>query len=131
MELHVCLGHRGTVYHALRRETGTWTQARDLVSQVALEHPGSNGPVRAISDVACATQDATGELHVVVADANLAIWHAIRYADGKWSPFGNVGVQVSGFIGGIVGCSDIGGGLQVTALWPHGGSLATTSSAIR
>ncbi|NUT53267.1 MAG: hypothetical protein HOV94_39180, partial [Saccharothrix sp.] len=81
-ELHaVVTGSDGAVYHAVQRSTGQWTAFHDVTSETGA--PGS-------AAVGVAITASRGTLHLAVFTEAGRLLHAIRFADGRWQPFGDV-----------------------------------------
>ncbi|MCE6995122.1 hypothetical protein LZG04_09910 [Saccharothrix sp. S26] len=97
-ELHaVVYGSDRKVYHAVQRSTGEWTTFHDVASQTGA--PGS--PVSGVSITA-----SLGALHLAVSTQDNRLLHTIRFADGRWLPFGDVlavtGSPASGPFGVVI-----------------------------
>jgi len=86
-ELHrLCTTPEGGLLHAMRYADGTWSSPGNVATVVNLP-----GPMVALA----AAGGLPGEVHVALVTEDGRLWHTIRYADGAWSPLGNVGAQVA------------------------------------
>ncbi len=106
-ELHVCLTDGNGVWHAVRRADGNWTPFGDVVA-------ATGSSFQFVVSIDCA--GVNDELHVVVtADqgGRREVFHAVRSADGSWTPFGSVSGQVGITAGGALSCTGLNGSLHV------------------
>jgi hypothetical protein len=105
-ELHLAAVARdGHLWHTVRSEDGSWSEFGDV--------EGQTGELGNFLRVACA--HVNGELHLVATSTiSPALWHAIRHADGTWTPFGNVAAAASdpGQVADV-GCAGIGAELHL------------------
>jgi hypothetical protein len=98
----------GNLWHTIRAADGSWLPFGD-VKVATGTNPGF------ILDVSIASNNASGELHVVGATNDGDLWHTIRAADGNWQPFGDVKAATGtdpGYLG-FAATAVIGGNLHL------------------
>jgi hypothetical protein len=86
--LHLLVTTVRTQFHAMKSPGGSWSALGNVEQQAG--DPGSSG----ISDGGAALVG--GELHVSQVTHDGRLMHAIRFANGGWSRFGDVGAAVPG-----------------------------------
>ena len=82
-ELHVLVITQWELSYTVRHIDGSWEPFRPIHPI----HPDADPP----QEVA-AVMDSWGVLHVVVVGSDLSVYHRVRYLDGTWSPFGDLGI---------------------------------------
>jgi hypothetical protein len=86
-ELHVfVVGDAGDFRHTIRRLNTTWHPFHDVQAEIRREHPRVFAPCL-FEQVGCAAIG--GDIHIC-AEAEGKLWHAIRFQNGTWTPFGDV-----------------------------------------
>jgi hypothetical protein len=80
-ELHLTGIVGSNIWHAIRHADGTWTPFSNVNAVVG--NPGGGFNQVALAGV-------NGELQLAAIDPNQKTWHAIRHADGTWTPFGDL-----------------------------------------
>jgi hypothetical protein len=93
-ETHVCgVTSDDRLWHAIRRNNGSWTQFGDVEAQA-----GNRGGFSSVDCAIADTGDERGVLHVagVAGGAGSRLWHTIRRNNGSWTQFGDVEAQAGG-----------------------------------
>jgi hypothetical protein len=82
----------GNLWHTIRSSNGTWAPFGNVKAAT-----GSNPGV--FSRVDCSIVVPRGQqptLHVTALTVDGVVWHAIRFADGSWTQFGNLSLVAGG-----------------------------------
>lgn len=109
-------GAQNDIFHSLRRVDGSWLSFSGLRYEAGA--PGVFG------DVSIGGNSSTGELHLVGKTSDGNLWHTIRRANGTWSPFDSlwleIGLPPDHFIRVSVSANAATGELHVMGLDPNG-----------
>jgi len=118
----------GEVLHTIRHADGSWQPWGNVMGAT-----GTPSPWGWTTDVAVAAIN--GQLQVVVEDNSMAAsYHAIRRADGSWTPWGNIPAQVGFNLAGYpslpgVEAAAVNGELQL--LWETSSNAGDIYHTIR
>lgn len=114
-ELHVLLAHANSgVWHTMRHGDGNWEPFGNVYG-VAGNAPGS-------ASLVCAA-NVDGALHVAAFGGNNRLYHAVRWANGSWTQWGDVTAQVGALASSprVIDC--VGRGTELLIAVQSGGSL--------
>jgi len=114
-KLQTLVNTSSSVYHAIRKDDGTWTTFGNVEGQT-----GSIGNVRAVADAAV-----SDDTHVLAVGTDDTLYHAIRYDNGDWSPFRSV-EHVAGQLTNITDISAVSIGTELHVVAVSNGKLYHT-----
>jgi hypothetical protein len=85
-DLHVLAITDWELAYTVRHNDGSWEPFRPIHPV----HPDADPPLEV-----AAVMDSWGLLHVVVLGSDFSPYHRVRYENGTWSPFGDLGIPPS------------------------------------